>query len=58
VMRVHILGPRGLRLYDTVEHEFVVTGETRDYGVAEPAHRWLPGRGTEGGARGVAGGGT
>jgi len=45
VMRVHVLDPEGLRLYDTLEHEFVVTGETRDYGVVEMAHRWLPGRG-------------
>ena len=44
LMRVHVLDPEGLRLYDTVEREFVVTGETRDYGVVELAHRWLPGR--------------
>jgi lipopolysaccharide transport system ATP-binding protein len=44
VMRVHVLDPEGLRLYDTVEREFVVTGETRDYGVVEMTHRWLPGR--------------
>lgn len=41
-MRVHVLDPEGLRLYDTLEREFVVTGETRDYGVVELAHRWLP----------------
>jgi len=45
VMRVHVLDPEGLRLYDTLEREFVVTGETRDYGVVELSHRWLPGRG-------------
>ena len=44
LMRVHVLDPEGLRLYDTVEREFVVTGETRDYGVVELTHRWLPGR--------------
>jgi lipopolysaccharide transport system ATP-binding protein len=44
-MRVHVLDPEGLRLYDTLEREFVVTGETRDYGVVELRHRWLPGRG-------------
>jgi lipopolysaccharide transport system ATP-binding protein len=43
VMRVHVLDPEGLRLYDTLEREFVVTGETRDYGVVELAHRWVPG---------------
>jgi len=45
VMRVHVLDPEGLRLYDTLEREFVVTGETRDYGVVEVTHRWLPGSG-------------
>ena len=44
MMRVHVLDPEGLRLYDTQEHEFVVTGETRDYGVVGLQHRWLPGR--------------
>jgi lipopolysaccharide transport system ATP-binding protein len=43
-MRVHVLDPEGLRLYDSLEREFVVTGETRDYGVVELSHRWLPGR--------------
>jgi lipopolysaccharide transport system ATP-binding protein len=56
LMRVHVLDPEGLRLYDTIEHEFVVTGETRDYGVAELHHRWLPGRGAQGIARSVAAG--
>ena len=54
VMRVHVLDPEGLRLYDTVEREFVVTGDTRDYGVVEMAHRWLPGRDAQGEARAVA----
>ena len=40
VMRVHVLDPEGLRLYDSREMEFVVTGETRDYGVVELAHEW------------------
>jgi lipopolysaccharide transport system ATP-binding protein len=46
VMRAHVLDPEGLRLHDTLEREFVVTGETRDYGVVELSHRWLP-AGTE-----------
>jgi lipopolysaccharide transport system ATP-binding protein len=45
LMRVHVLDPEGLRLHDTLELEFVVTGETRDYGVVELSHRWLPGHG-------------
>ena len=56
IMRVHVLDPEGLRLYDTLEREFVVTGETRDYGVVELSHRWLPGRGAEEPARSVAAG--
>ena len=39
-LRVHALDPEGLRLYDTVDHDFVVTGETRDYGLVELAHEW------------------
>jgi lipopolysaccharide transport system ATP-binding protein len=39
-LRVHALDAEGLRLHDTVEREFVVTGETRDYGVVELAHEW------------------
>jgi len=41
-MRVHTLEASGLLLCDTVEREFVVSGETRDYGVVELAHEWLP----------------
>lgn len=44
-LRVHTLDAEGLRLFDTVEREFVVRGETRDYGLVALAHRWLPGRG-------------
>jgi lipopolysaccharide transport system ATP-binding protein len=40
-LRVHVLDSEGLRLHDTVELEFVVTGETRDYGVVELPHQWL-----------------
>ena len=39
-MRVHVLDPEGLRLFDTVEREFVVTGDTRDYGLVELTHEW------------------
>jgi lipopolysaccharide transport system ATP-binding protein len=44
-LRVHTLDAEGLRLFDTVETEFVITGETRDYGIVGLPHRWLPGRG-------------
>jgi len=43
--RLHALDPEGLRLFDTVEVEFVVTGETRALGLVRLAHRWMPGRG-------------
>ena len=39
-MRVHVLDPEGLRLFDSLEREFVVTGDTRDYGVVELTHEW------------------
>jgi lipopolysaccharide transport system ATP-binding protein len=43
-LRVHTLDAEGLRLFDTVEVDFVVTGETRDYGLVGMPHAWLPGR--------------
>jgi lipopolysaccharide transport system ATP-binding protein len=45
-LRLHALDPEGLRLFDTVECEFVVTGETRDMGLVKLEHRWMAGRGT------------
>jgi lipopolysaccharide transport system ATP-binding protein len=44
-LRVHALDTEGLRLFDTVEVEFVVTGETRDYGLVALPHHWREGRG-------------
>jgi len=44
-LRLHTLDAEGLRLFDTVEREFTVTGETRDYGLVALPHAWLPGRG-------------
>jgi lipopolysaccharide transport system ATP-binding protein len=45
-MRTHALDPEGLRLFDTVESEFVVTGETRDFGLVRLEHRWTEGSAT------------
>jgi lipopolysaccharide transport system ATP-binding protein len=42
-LRVHVLDAEGLRLFDTLETEIVVRGQTRDYGVVAMPHRWLPG---------------
>ncbi|HET7729192.1 MAG TPA: ABC transporter ATP-binding protein [Usitatibacter sp.] len=44
-LRVHTLDAEGLRLFDTVELQFVVRGETRDYGLVALPHHWRPGRG-------------
>jgi lipopolysaccharide transport system ATP-binding protein len=44
IVRMHTLDPEGLRLFDTVEVELVVTGETRDYGLVRLEHQWIGGR--------------
>ena len=41
-LRAHALDPEGLRLFDTVKAEFLVSGQTRDYGVCRLEHRWEP----------------
>jgi lipopolysaccharide transport system ATP-binding protein len=51
LLRVHTLDTDGLRLFDTVETEFVVRGETRDYGLVALPHAWQAGRGAPLGAR-------
>ena len=43
-MRTHALDPEGLRLFDTLETQFVVAGDTRDYGFVGLEHEWTPGR--------------
>jgi ABC-type polysaccharide/polyol phosphate transport system ATPase subunit len=43
-VRAHALDPEGVRLFDNVEREFVVTGETRELGLVRLAHRWNGGR--------------
>ncbi len=48
-LRTHTLDPEGLRLFDTLEVEFVVTGQTRDYGIVSVPHRWIDGRGPRSG---------
>ena len=40
VVRVHALDPEAVRLFDHVEREFVVTGETREFGFVQLQHRW------------------
>ena len=45
VVRMHALDPEGLRLFDTVENDIVVTGKTRDFGMVRLGHEWIAGRG-------------
>jgi lipopolysaccharide transport system ATP-binding protein len=44
-LRVHTLDAEGLRLFDTVDVDFIVRGETRDYGLVALPHAWEAGRG-------------
>jgi lipopolysaccharide transport system ATP-binding protein len=43
-LRAHVLDPQGLRLFDTLESDFVVAGDTRDYGFVGLEHQWAEGR--------------
>lgn len=38
--RVHALDPEGVRLFDTVTIDFVVRGESREFGLVRLAHQW------------------
>jgi lipopolysaccharide transport system ATP-binding protein len=40
IVRLHAMDPEGMRLFDTVERTFVVTGQTREMGTVRLAHRW------------------
>ncbi len=40
-VRTHALDPEGVRLFDNVERELVVTGETRELGMVRLRHHWL-----------------
>lgn len=40
VLRAHAMDPEGLRLQDTVEQEFSVSGRSRALGLVELPHRW------------------
>jgi lipopolysaccharide transport system ATP-binding protein len=43
-IRAHALDPEGLRMCDTVETNFVVSGKSRDYGLVRLEHEWRAGR--------------
>jgi lipopolysaccharide transport system ATP-binding protein len=40
-LRAHLLDSPGLRLFDTLEKDFSVRGETRELGVCRLHHRWV-----------------
>ncbi len=39
--RAHVLDPPGFRLFDTVEKDFNVQGDTREIGICRLRHRWV-----------------
>jgi lipopolysaccharide transport system ATP-binding protein len=39
--RTHVLDPPGLRLFDTIEKDFTVRGDTRELGICRLPHRWV-----------------
>ena len=39
-LRAHVLDPPGLRMFDTVEKNFTVRGESRELGLCRLPHRW------------------
>ena len=40
MLRAHALDPEGMRLYDTVERNFTVSGVSRELGLVRVPHRW------------------
>ena len=38
--RTHVLDPSALHMFDTIEKDFSVRGETRELGVCRLPHRW------------------
>jgi len=41
-LRAHAMDPEGLRVHDTLEVAFTVSGRSREMGLVRLAHRWLP----------------
>jgi lipopolysaccharide transport system ATP-binding protein len=39
-IRVHVLDPEGVRMFDTLEKPLVVTGSSREFGLVRVMHRW------------------
>lgn len=41
-VRAHAMDPEGMRLFDQLEQQFDVTGQTREMGVCQLEHEWHP----------------
>lgn len=41
-LRAHAMDPEGLRVHDTLEVAFTVSGRSREMGLVRLSHRWLP----------------
>ncbi len=39
--RIHVLDPPGLRMFDTIEKDFLVRGDSRELGICRMPHRWI-----------------
>lgn len=39
-LRAHAMDPEGMRVYDTVERDFTVLGDSREQGLVRLPHRW------------------
>lgn len=39
-VRIHLLDPEGLRMFDTIERSLEISGETRETGLAHIDHYW------------------
>lgn len=43
-VRLHVLDPEGVRMFDTLEKSLVVSGSTRELGLVRLEHHWRPSR--------------
>jgi lipopolysaccharide transport system ATP-binding protein len=40
MVKAHALDPEGMRLFDTVEAQFQILGQTREFGFCQLKHQW------------------
>jgi lipopolysaccharide transport system ATP-binding protein len=43
-VRLHLLDPEGVRMFDTLEKSLVVSGDAREFGFVRIEHRWRIGQ--------------